>query len=289
MLWQRELKLAPVDTPERRAAFEARLHEQIGRINNPAVKTHYEQEVRQRLWTLWRERGSNKSAGGGAKPTIPNGSYKAWRKDRSRPSELVERFAHQMASSRETWKKGAMVAGAKEQISSRDALILEEVLNHPWLLEDYSEEFSELTFIHPELSALRDAILQLQISFCGENGVDREGLRVHLKGSGFGDVLERVGAAHIGIEGRANNSEAPREIVEENWLRTLRAIQLKKQLDGAERAFEDDISEERSAEVINRNTGYHDADSMSKNSSANTGEDNLDDFMAAALEARGLK
>ena len=81
VLWQRELKLAPTDTPERRAAFEARLHEQIARINNPAVKTHYDKEVRQRLWELWRARGTSKSAAGSAQRSTPNGSYKAWRKE----------------------------------------------------------------------------------------------------------------------------------------------------------------------------------------------------------------
>jgi len=292
VLWQRELKHAPTDTPERRAAFEARLHEQISRINDPAVKNHYEKDVRQRLWELWKERGNTKKTGGATR-SVPGTSYKDWRKGRTRPSELVERFQHQMASSRETWRKGAMVAGGKNQISPREALALEAVINHPWLLEDYSEEFSELTFIRPELSALRDAILQLQISFSGQNGLDREGLRVHLKESGFGDVLERVGAAHIGIDRWVRAQDQSSSVIEESWRQMLelyrRQMALSIRLDGAKQAFDKDGSEENLGKVRDLNARYLDNENMFARSDEVSGSENLNKFLAAKLEARGLK
>jgi DNA primase len=49
VLWQRELKAHPVDTPERRAAFEARLEALLSEIANTRVRDHYRREVKNRL------------------------------------------------------------------------------------------------------------------------------------------------------------------------------------------------------------------------------------------------
>ncbi len=293
VLWQRELKLAPTDTPERRAAFEARLQEQIDRINNPAVKTHYDKEIRQRLWELWRERGTSKSAAGSAQRSTPNGSYKAWRKDRTRPSELVERFAHQMASSMETWRKGAMAAGAKEQNLPREDLVLEALINHPWLLEDYSEEISELIFVQSELSALRDAILQVQIVLSGQNGLDTESLRVHLKEIGFGDALERVGAAHIGIERWVRALDQSQIVIEASWQQMLelyrRQMADSPRLDGVKQAFDDDGSEENFGKVTDLNARYVNNEDLHAGASDVGGMQDNRDFFAAKLKEYNSK
>ena len=55
MLWTRETSAARLDTPERRAAFEARLETLLGQIGNVRVKDHYRREVKNRLFALWRE------------------------------------------------------------------------------------------------------------------------------------------------------------------------------------------------------------------------------------------
>ncbi len=54
MLWTRETSAASLDTPERRAAFEARLETLLGQIGNARVKDHYAREVKNRLFALWR-------------------------------------------------------------------------------------------------------------------------------------------------------------------------------------------------------------------------------------------
>src|SRR4029450_13981097 len=60
VLWQRELKAHPTDTPERRAAFEARLDALLAEIANARVREHYRREVKNRLFALWREQGSRR-------------------------------------------------------------------------------------------------------------------------------------------------------------------------------------------------------------------------------------
>ena len=58
VLWLRELKAQAIDTPERRAAFEARLEGLLAQIGNARVRDHYRREVKNRLFALWREQGA---------------------------------------------------------------------------------------------------------------------------------------------------------------------------------------------------------------------------------------
>ncbi|MEX2035354.1 MAG: DNA primase, partial [Xanthobacteraceae bacterium] len=52
MLWARETEASSLDTPERRAAFEARLHEAVRSIGDESVRKYYAQEFSARLRAL---------------------------------------------------------------------------------------------------------------------------------------------------------------------------------------------------------------------------------------------
>ncbi|MDP3492186.1 MAG: DNA primase [Hyphomonadaceae bacterium] len=54
LLWARELEAEPLDTPERKAGFEARLMAAVGQIKHPGVKKAYERELRDRLYWHFR-------------------------------------------------------------------------------------------------------------------------------------------------------------------------------------------------------------------------------------------
>jgi DNA primase len=60
VLWQKELTTRPVDTPERRAAFERRLEQLVLQIRDSKVQAMYRREFRDRLWQFWRERRQTK-------------------------------------------------------------------------------------------------------------------------------------------------------------------------------------------------------------------------------------
>jgi DNA primase len=66
LLWNRELEVEPLDTPERRAGFEARLMSAVGQIRHAGVKKAYEQELRDRLY--WHSRQARSAAGKPGKP-----------------------------------------------------------------------------------------------------------------------------------------------------------------------------------------------------------------------------
>jgi DNA primase len=54
LLWMREFEKEKLDTPERRAGFEARLMGAVAEIKNPGVRKAYERELRDRLYQTSR-------------------------------------------------------------------------------------------------------------------------------------------------------------------------------------------------------------------------------------------
>jgi DNA primase len=63
LLWTRELEAEPLDTPERKAGFEARLMAAVNLIKHPGVRKAYERELRDRLY--WHGRGTRQGQAGG--------------------------------------------------------------------------------------------------------------------------------------------------------------------------------------------------------------------------------
>ena len=80
LLWRRETEETPLDSPERRAGFDARLKAAISRIANPTVRAHYEAEARHRRRALYSPSQPKRTAapgrrqvpyGKGRRPTAP--------------------------------------------------------------------------------------------------------------------------------------------------------------------------------------------------------------------------
>ena len=49
--------------------------------------------------------------------------------------------------------------GHRTAVPRREALILQAVLNHPWLLHDHLEELASLEFRHAEAERLKAALI----------------------------------------------------------------------------------------------------------------------------------
>ncbi len=293
VLWQRELQSTRTDTPERRADFEQRLRQETGRIVNPVVKSHYEKDIRRRLWELWKGARPGANATGEKNFRSARVGRSGWQRRGDRPSPLVERFQYQMAASREKWSKGALATGSTDIMTPREAMIVEAMVNHPWLLEDYSEEFAGLTLRNRELSHFRDVILQIQICFSDKKTLDREDLHVHLKEAGLGDTLERVGAVRVGVDRWVRATDQPRKTIEENWKQMLglyrRQMELQEQLKAAERAYLEDDSEENLEIINDLNARYLDNENMYARSGEAVGREDNSEYFAALLAEHGLK
>jgi DNA primase len=156
VLWLRELKTHQIDTPERRAAFEAGLESLLGQIGNARVRDHYRREVKNRLFNLWREQGN------------PRGR---------RPANI---------SSRPAARSGATPLPSAYGFAIVITLAL---ANHPWLLDRFAEEVASLDVRDKKLAAILAKITNLIFE---DHGITRERLAERLGANPEGKLFARL-------------------------------------------------------------------------------------------------
>ncbi len=203
MLWTRETEAGQFSTPERRAALELRLAEVTASIGDEAVRRYYREDFAARLRRLfapaemsprrrdWKERGGGGNPG---RRTPPRPVY-------GRDQDYIA-TSPQLAAS-------PLHRGHRAAIPRREALILQILLNHPWLLHDRLEEVAETEFRHAEAMRLKVALIDVlahrleqksEHGGAGEtahdpalaSGVDRMEIIAELTGRGFADMVARI-------------------------------------------------------------------------------------------------
>ena len=206
MLWSRETEAASFDTPERRAAFEARVHEVVRSIGDETVRKYYAQDFSARLRALMappqaQGRGERTARTNGRairQPVRRTGALRQFPRFLPRPGFFRgggrPNFPQPLALASSRLSASPIVRGHRTAMPPREALILVAVIHHPWLLEHHAEEFSELEFLNPDTDHLRRAVLD---AATGETArrVDAEGLRAAIAARGLTGVLDRVEAA----------------------------------------------------------------------------------------------
>jgi DNA primase len=206
MLWSRETEMGGFDTPERRAALEARIGEVTASIGNESVRKYYRQDFGDRLRSLfgradmprtrrgpgedrWRERNQWQPGGrsgnrpdyaarnsGGRQGTPFGTSYGP------APGAPYMVASPQLATS-------SVHRGYRTSIPRREALILQAVLNHPWLLHDHLEELAVLEFRHADAQRLKGVLIDI---YAHGEGVDAARMKKEVEARGLADLLERV-------------------------------------------------------------------------------------------------
>ncbi len=202
VIWSREVEGGGFATPERRAALEARIGELANGIRDEVVRRYYRQDLSERLQRAFapeqaRAYGSGSGpAGAGAgrrfNPGAGGGRF-APRRGGPGPAPLVGRGPYQAASPQ--LAASPIMRGQRSAISRREALILQCLINHPWLLHDHLEEVAALELAHPEAHRLRAGIIaafahEHHHSPDPEEQADK--MRADLQASGFSELLQRV-------------------------------------------------------------------------------------------------
>ncbi len=146
LLWTRETEGAALDSPERRAALDARLRAHLGRIADPSIRAHYQSEFRARSAAMF-------AAPRGRRPT---GAAKGgrFRKDFRNAPRLPAGPA--LDATRATLLGRA---DADAIARNRESAILAGCLNHPGLVHRFEERLERAGFVCADLAALRDALL----------------------------------------------------------------------------------------------------------------------------------
>jgi DNA primase len=196
VLWQRETEAGGFDTPERRAALEARINEVTAALRDDSVRRHYRSEFSVRLRRLFDQDRSPSR-----RPFVRNdprfnrrgppsrGAPDRFRRNgpfQSAPA-LVSGEPYVVASAQ--LANSPVHRGHRAAISRREALILQAALNHPWLLHDHLEDLAALEFSHPETEKLKAALIDL---FAHDGVPDRDSTRAELARRGLADLVGRV-------------------------------------------------------------------------------------------------
>lgn len=201
MLWRREIGEADLSTPERRAGAEANLMRHMAEIREPKVREHYRAVMGQRLKELFHPGGGGErrgnydgprrqGAGGWARGPRPGG-YAQRTPFKPGPPDLLARTAWTQPVSEALRRSVAGQASARSQDpagAAEEALLLAG-LTHPFLIEDYAEQFASMPIVEPNLDKLRRELLHAASS--GQT-LDSQGLRDHLRLKGVGDICERL-------------------------------------------------------------------------------------------------
>jgi DNA primase len=159
LLWKRELEAEAVDTPERRAGFEARLAAAAAAIRHPGVRKAYERELRDRLYAHFRPKFTR--AEGGAAGQKPG----KWAKAPDDGRVLGPATRGILGSAARLAGLGLIVRG----------------IETPALLEQSREAICAARFPDSDIAAIRDAAFDVLDS--GEP-LDRRAVAAHLRNLG---------------------------------------------------------------------------------------------------------
>jgi DNA primase len=271
MLWARETEGHQFDTPERRAALEARINQIAAGIGDDAVRKYYRQDFAARIGQLFAPaqgaRGAYQPRGGGQGGGWRNHD---WRNQDSRNQDS-RNLASRGRSGNPASRFGAPRAepgshntpyvvvsqqltsspvhrGARTTVPRREALIVAAALNYPWLLHDHLEELSQLEFRHPDAERLKGALIDIAAHNAGHAAaLTSDALKAELAGRGLAATMERVAAAITTHSVWGAGPDAAAEDVLVTWQQLVALHRqwnsLTRELKDAEQALGEDASD----------------------------------------------
>ena len=212
MLWSREIEGGSFATPERRAALEARIGELSNGIRDEVVRRYYRQDLAERLQRTFAPEGGRGGYGRGnfrgrraariSPPFCPRSGFSPGQAGRFAPAAAAAGGGHSPAIAPGPYQAASpqlatspIMRGQRSAMSRREALILQSLINHPWLLHDHLEEVAALELAHPEANKLRAGIIA---AFANDHHhspdveEQAEKMRADLEARGLIEVLQRV-------------------------------------------------------------------------------------------------
>jgi DNA primase len=244
MIWMRETEAGVFDTPERRAALEAKLREIARAIGDESVRRHYVQAFAERVAAFFpavERRTYDRPQYGGTRPVSD-------RRGPGRPfsNRNPARFPIPVSDRLRT----TQILAGRATTPLREVVLVMTVVNHPHLLQQHLDDFAHIEFSSVDLDRLRAAILEIVSHHEGEPGPIRE----ELAGAGFAMILTRLEDQIEKAGHWPATPEAADEDANQGWLQALtlhrRARTLHKELKEAEAALGLDPSEANLARLV---------------------------------------
>lgn len=137
LLWQQETQGKVFDSPERRAALDKALRARLSRIQDPGLRHHYGEAVKELRYQLFRP------SRGGSRGFVPRRDWRA----PPPPSATV--------------KASLLVSGGDEiEIQLRESVVLAAILSAPEIAAEFDTQLDAMRCADPTHAALREVILR---------------------------------------------------------------------------------------------------------------------------------
>ena len=249
MLWTRETEGHSFDTPERRAALEARINEVTAGIGDDAVRKYYRQDFSSRLSQFFAPAQvpwGNRPARGRPQENWRNAQRSGEGRPRFGGTQRPEVGSHNTPYVVVSQQLGQSPVhrGYRTSVPLREALILQAALNYPWLLHDHLEELASLEFRHADAERLKGALIDIAAHAAA---ADSEAIKAELAARHLTEVMERIAASITTASVWGARPEAAPEDVLVTWQQLVALHRqwhsLTKELKDAEQALGQDSSE----------------------------------------------
>ncbi len=225
LLWTRETEGQVLDSPERRAALDARLKAHLARIADPSLRGHWDSEIRARRAALFAP-PPRAAAPAGRAPSFGPFTGRAGRPQRGGNAKGQRRSAFALDAAPTAGARSSLLArtdgAADSEARIRESAILAGCLNHPELAHTVEERLEHLSFRCRDLGIVRDALLSaLSESLHEPHTRDSLGEAMHARlGSDPLPGLMAIGHVranrHLGAKA---DSEAARRAIDEEITR----------------------------------------------------------------------
>jgi DNA primase len=219
------------ETPEARAALEAKLRARANAIADASVRRHYLQAFDEKLQAFFAPVRQNRYEG---------------RRDGGRSQYGVRARGTPRLVVSDTLRNSRLLKpGRMPEATPREAAIILTLVNHPSLAEDRIEALAALEFSSPTVRGLMTTLLDLVIR---DHDLTAADLAVALGARGFGEALERMRGQLMGLGVWQIGAEIAEADAETGLKHALalhnKKVQLNRDLREAEKALGMDPSEE---------------------------------------------
>jgi DNA primase len=244
LLWTREVEAGPLDTPERRAAFERRIGVALAQIRDETTRRYYRADMDQRLAAMFpapvRGQRGGRQGGAGIGGAGYGATYQPGQRGRFGSAPPLGPAAA-MAQTRAggSLARSAIFTRAGAVENPREAAILLGLLMRPALLAEFADEIAEVDWQGRAALAVAQALLQAVV-----DGAPPDGRVTGTAAQTAVAALERVlgHADRARLSGEGDDSAAA-DVIRQAVVLHRRARTLHTELKAAESAFAGDASE----------------------------------------------
>ena len=254
MLWANMTEGHEFDTPERRAALEARINEITAVIGDDSVRKYYRQDFNARLQQFFapaRSQRGNFAPRGQDQQNRRDRPKGPWQRGEARfdwSGQSVAAFGTRYTVVSQQMAASPVHRGHRTSVPTREALILQAALNYPWLLHDHLEELSQLEFRHADAERLKAALIDIAAQSSGHAAaLDSQALRAELTQRNLTEAMDRIEASITTQSVWGVRPDAAADDVLVTWQQLIALHRqwhsLTKELKQAEQALGQDASE----------------------------------------------